>query len=234
MSHQLVTTTPDATLFRVSRAERAWEWPDWAYIQGENRYDDPASNYRVLYACSQRVGAFIETLARFRVDPALVSILASIQTDDEVEDDELPAPGVVPREWLFARRIGEADIGGSYVVVSDSESLVHLRLAIAATLDEHGIDDLDGSTLRSTTTRAITQAISRYIYELTDADGKQEFNGIQYLSRLGDDLQNWGIFEPADPDTWNIIHRDSCEEIDPDDPDLHTALQRLDVTLDEE
>jgi hypothetical protein len=31
-----------------------------------NRYDDPRGEYRVLYATSQRVGAFIETLARYR------------------------------------------------------------------------------------------------------------------------------------------------------------------------
>lgn len=60
----------------------AWAWPDWAYASNDgtfgNRWDEPLGSYRVLYACSQRVGAFVETLARFRPDLEVVAALAEI------------------------------------------------------------------------------------------------------------------------------------------------------------
>jgi hypothetical protein len=51
--------------------------------------------YRVLYASSQRIGCFLETLGRFRVDPKLLAELAQI----EGEDDYSPL-GEVPLEWV--------------------------------------------------------------------------------------------------------------------------------------
>ncbi len=49
----------------------AGPWSYAAAIDGTfgNRYDDPDASYRVLYASSQRIGAFLETLARFRPGP---------------------------------------------------------------------------------------------------------------------------------------------------------------------
>jgi len=60
-----------------------------------NRFDDPGATYRVLYASSQRLGCFLETLARFRIDLKLAAELAEIQGDA----DHLPQ-GEVPVEWL--------------------------------------------------------------------------------------------------------------------------------------
>ena len=67
-------------IFRVGRRPDAWAWPDWTYAHDDgtfgNRFDDPLSEYRVLYASSQRCGAFAETLARFRPDLELAAELA--------------------------------------------------------------------------------------------------------------------------------------------------------------
>ncbi len=51
----------------------------------------------MLYASSQRVGTFLETLARYRTDPALVAAFQEI-ADDEEDADRYPTipPGVVP------------------------------------------------------------------------------------------------------------------------------------------
>jgi len=56
---------------RVSRGAEAWAWPAWAYA-GEyhtfgNRFDDAAGEYRVLFATSQRVWAFVETFSRYLI-----------------------------------------------------------------------------------------------------------------------------------------------------------------------
>ena len=48
-----------------------------------NRFDDPEGAYRVLYASSQRLGCFLETLARFRVDIKLYAELTEIAGDND-------------------------------------------------------------------------------------------------------------------------------------------------------
>ena len=61
--------------------------PDWASAGPDgtfgNRFDDPDATYRVLYASSQRLGCFLETRARFRVDPKLLTELAEIAGEDD-------------------------------------------------------------------------------------------------------------------------------------------------------
>jgi hypothetical protein len=48
-----------------------------------NRFDDPMGVYRVLYASSQRLGCFIETLARLRKDVSFVADLALIWNGED-------------------------------------------------------------------------------------------------------------------------------------------------------
>lgn len=87
MSNGLASVEPDAPLYRLGRQPDPWAWPDWSYAAPDgtfgNRYDDPEGSYRVLYACSQRVGAFIETLARFRPDLEVLAELDRIEGEDE-------------------------------------------------------------------------------------------------------------------------------------------------------
>jgi hypothetical protein len=100
-------------VFRIGRRPDPWAYPDWADAGDDgtfgNRWDDPESSYRVLYACSQRLGAFVETLSRFRPDPEVVAGLS------EIEGEDAPAlpPGHVPRAWLDGRLMGEATFQGS-------------------------------------------------------------------------------------------------------------------------
>jgi RES domain len=92
-------------IYRLGRKPDPWAPPDWASAGPDgtfgNRFDDPDATYRVLYASSQRLGCFLETLARFRIDPTLLTELAQI----EGPDDYCPL-GEVPMEW-----VGEADHG---------------------------------------------------------------------------------------------------------------------------
>ena len=55
---------------------------------------DPQGSYSVLYAATQRVSCFVETLARFRSDLALIAELQAIAG----EDDDVPL-GSVPSDW---------------------------------------------------------------------------------------------------------------------------------------
>ncbi len=206
-------------LYRLGRRPDPWAWPDWAYAEADgtfgNRYDDPQGIYRVLYASTQRTGTFVECLAYYRADIHVIAELAAIMGDEG--DNEPPAPGVVPNEWVDQRCVGRAVLSGDYADVGHHQSLAELRAALAAQAVHHGLHDLDAATIRLTAPRALTQAISRYVFSQT-INGHRRWNGLTYLSKHGDNLRNWAIFEPADPDIIDITNFTN------QDPGLNAAL----------
>jgi RES domain-containing protein len=98
MTDDLAAVASAARVYRVARPD-VWCWPDWAYAGPDgtfgNRWDDPQGTYRVLYACSERIGAFVETLARFRPAPSVVTGLAAITG----AEDTLPAGVLAGPSW---------------------------------------------------------------------------------------------------------------------------------------
>lgn len=96
------------------------------------------------------------------------------------------------------------------------------RTALAARVVHHGLHDLDAATLRLTAPRAFTQDVSRYVFAQT-AGGESRWNGLSYLSKHGDDLQNWTIFEPGAPAVIDVT------EFGNDDEDLRAALALHDL-----
>lgn len=226
MSQGLVAVEATDSVFRLGRAPDAWAWPDWAYATGltfGNRWDDPLGEYRVLYGCSQRLGVFVETLARFRPDLAVVAGLNEIQGEDDG-----PSAGVVPSHWLADRLIGQAQLPGRFVDVGHAETIATLRSVAAAEAIRFGLEEIDASTIRLSAPRGFTQAISRLVYEWR-GDGAP-FAGIRYRSRLGDDLVNWAIFES--PAGTSPIPLTGGEVIDSDDSDLLAAVALLELRLD--
>ena len=154
----------------------------------------------MLYASSQRVGAFLETLARCRTDPALAAEYEQIAIEPE-DTDRYPtiAPGVVPADWYAARTIGTARHDGPFADIGQSGSLAELRAALASRLVHYGLDDLDAGELRRRAPRAFTQEISRYVFERGVTEEREPLIGIRYLSRLGDEIENRAIFEGTEP-----------------------------------
>jgi len=221
MSYGLASVEPDGPLFRLGRHPDPWTWPPWSAAAADgtfgNRYDDPDASYRVLYASSQRVGAFLETLARFRPD---LEVLAELE---RIDGEEEPTPAV-PRTWLQGRLIGEANAEGRFVDVGDAASLATLRTALAASAIHHGLDEIDAAAIRLRAPRAFTQQVSRYVYE------HGSFVGIRYRSRLGDDVLNWAVFEPV-PGGASPLVGTTAAAIEADDPDLRAALELLGLAL---
>jgi hypothetical protein len=210
---------PPAEVFRLGRRPDPWAWPGWAYAEADetfgNRYDDPQGIYRVLYASTQRVATFLECLAYYRPDIELVADLQAIAGDEG--DERPPAAGTVPAAWLEQRCVGRGALVGDYADVGHHESLTELRQALAARVVHHALHDLDAATIRLSAPRSFTQDVSRYVFAQT-ADGQRRWNGLTYLSKHGDDLQNWAIFEPAAPEIIDAIL------FDRDDADLVAAL----------
>lgn len=188
-----------------------------------NRYDDSNSEYRVVYASSERLGPFLETLARFRPDPAIVGAKAT--PDPRDADFPTTPPGGVPARWLEERLLGTARCDATFADIGHARSLAYLRDALAPSVVRHGLAELDAATIRGQAPRRFTQELSRHVYECTSAEGERAFQGIRYLSRLGDDIHNWAICEPAAIETLGV------EKLNADDPDLTRAIELFGLVL---
>jgi len=203
--------TPSGSTYRLARKPDPWAPPDWVWLGEDgtfgNRFDDPRGMYRVLYASSQRVGCFLETLARFRIEPTLLAEFSEI----EGEDDFYPL-GTVPLDWFSIRIMGSATVSGDYADIGSSEWISRIRLRLIPHFAEFGLEEFDASTLQKTHPRSLTQRISRFVFE-------SRVDGIYYRSKYGHDIDNWALFEPfniSDPRT---------EPLRLDDPDLQAALK---------
>jgi hypothetical protein len=150
-------------IYRLGRKPDPWAAPDWASAGPDgtfgNRFDDPDATYRVLYASSQRLGCFVETLARFRIDPTLLAELAQI----EGADDYCPL-GEVPIEWVEKRILGRATTDKDYADVCSSEWISRLRKLLASHLKKFGVEEFDASVLQQAAPRILTQSVSRIVF----------------------------------------------------------------------
>jgi len=189
----LNTRTPTGPLYRIAWGTELWEYPDWkragtdssslAHTFG-NRFDDPNAEYRVLYASSQLVSCYVEVLARFRPDYALLAELRAMDGEDDYQQI-----GIVPDEWFENRFIGTAEVQGNYADLYSPAwvSLLHSRLQPLRV--ELGLLDFDVSVLMQAAKRIITQRASGIVNDLG------AFAGISYASRHGLGLENWALFE---------------------------------------
>jgi hypothetical protein len=165
----------------------------------------------------------VETLARFRPDPAVIAGLTAIDGHDE----GALAPGQLPVSWVGARVIGAAIIDGRFVEIGHSESLAHLQTIMAARLIHYGIPELDGSVIREAR-REFTQELSLHVFSHTADDGSPPYAGIAYESRLGNEFMNWALFERAGR---NPVRDPTVERIALDDHDLVATLSLFNITL---
>lgn len=212
------TRTPSGPIYRLGRSPDPWAPPDWSRAQPDgtfgNRFDDPTGYYRALYASSQRLSCFLETLARFRPDLTLLAELREI----EGEDDFFPLTQI-PNAWCKARILGTGKTSGSYADIYAAQWVSHLRSALSGECLKLGLADLDVAVLQQGQPRRLTQLASLEVY-------KAGLSGIFYRSRYGHDLENWAIFEPFDLE---VIP--PAEAISEDDPDLLTACAILGVVI---
>jgi hypothetical protein len=91
-----------------------------------------------------------------------------------------------------------------------------------------GLDELDAAAIRAKAPRALTQRISRYVFRANRA-GAGLFAGVYYRSRLGDNLDNFALFEGLD--RWELQDQVS-EPIRVNGPEFQEALHVLGVRLD--
>lgn len=205
-------------IYRLGRHPNPWAPPDWSRAQPDgtfgNRFDDPTAYYRVLYASSQRLSCFLETLARFRPDLTLLAELQQISGDN----DFFPL-AQVPQAWCETRVLGTGTTAGVYADIYTTQWVGHLRTTLSAECLRLGLQDLDVAVLQQGQPRRLTQLASLEVY-------KGGLNGIFYRSRYGHDLENWALFEPFD---LQIVG--NAEAVRPDNADFLAACKVLGIVI---
>jgi len=216
-------------LFRVGRKPEVWTWTDPAYI-GEGRWDDPEGSYRVLYSSHSAFGAYLETLAHLRPNPELRAELDAIKKNASGLRATVLA-GPLPRNWRARHILGQGTPDGvkdPLVAVGKATSLAVLRDALGPVAWRLGIKEIDAGVIRvdfSAEFRRFTQAISRFIYNQTQANGAS-YSGIFYLGQHGDEVENYAIFERDGASPVTHLKR---SQIDLDDEDFLRACRLLGI-----
>ncbi len=206
MGNGLVAFEPSCLLvYRIGKPASLWQVRKPARGPRSNRFDDPQGNYGVLYACSTRLGCFVETLQN------LIRFHAF-----EAGSDDSGSPETVMNAWLATATIGTARIDGAFANICDSFWLETVRAGILPPdNDLQGVTYLDAAVMQSTN-RRLTQQASRLVH------ARPDHAGIRYRSRFGHEIENWAIF---DNKAIEIVN--PGEAVNDDDPDLHTAVRLL-------
>jgi hypothetical protein len=218
----------DERVHHVGYKPDPWNWAGWEFAKDgrfEGRWDDPAGNWRAKYVGASPVACYLEVLATFRPDPTLEADMDAIETEDD--DDEYPTipPGRLDRGWCELRLLCTAQLSGAFALPSHHETLPTLRAQFLQLARDLGFPDVDAAAIREGEPRELTQSMSAWIYGIVGPDGER-MNGVQYLSRHGDDFILWAIYERgAAVSPPEVTSREQPTAISPDDADLLEAMR---------
>jgi hypothetical protein len=227
----LLTVRSDpGEVWRVGYGPHPWHWVDWAHaVNGRftGRWDAVDSAYRTIYAGSSLFACLVEVLARFRPDPILHTDMASIQVDEADASLYATVPaGVVDEAWLTVRKISRARLSGRYCDVADSATVAALRTRFIGLAMALGMADFDSSALQNSEPRELTQQVGREVYAMSDGAGHPLFDGVRFLSRHGNDLELWTVFERStDGESSARLSSVVVGDLDPEHPDVMATMR---------
>jgi hypothetical protein len=171
-----------------------------------------------------------ETLAHLRPNPELRAELGAIKKNASGLRATVLA-GPLPRNWRARHILGQGTPDGvkdPLVAVGKATSLASLRTALDSVAQKLGVKAIDAGVIRvdfSDEFRRFTQAISRFLYNQTQADGAP-YSGIFYLGQHGDEVENYAIFERDGASPVTHLKR---SQIDLDDEDFLRACRVLGI-----
>ena len=202
-------------LWRIGRYPDPLAWTPWQFI-GNGRFDDPRREFRALYLAEQRLACFVETLASFRPDLAILADLGNIAAGDA--GDRAPRLGRLPPDWLTTHRIGWLQPRPDVKVLDlrALETRETLRAELAPFLRARGYRDFDMSVALNQDP-ILTQHISRWAYE-------RGYRGIAYTSRFGSEFDCWVLCAGLGEETLPFEPL-GMAPIAPNDNDLLAAMR---------
>ena len=229
-----ITTNP-GPVWRVGFEPDPWTWTSWIYATDaglfDGRWDDQHGVFRTLYTSASLLGCFLELLAKHRPDTIVQDQLEQIEDPDNLAGDDHEAPtGAIGYDWLVGRQFGHATQAGRYCFITHSRTIAAIDKA--GQFAAHGISsrDADAVPLKKAEDRALTRSIARWLYDLRDNERNELVDGVEFRSRLGDEIRMWAVFERS-PDQAsrhsNLITSQSTAPVAPDTPELVAAFSRL-------
>lgn len=157
--------------------------------------------YRTVYAGESLFACLVELLAPFRPDSEIVDAMSQISADpDDVADHPTVMAGTVDvDDWVRNRIAGSARLRVHFCVVTAAGTIASLRPRFHATaVSVYGLHDFDAAALKDARPRELTQAVSQFLWGSRTTDGEDFCDGIEFLSRHGDDLVLWALFERSE------------------------------------
>ena len=222
------TSLHEEQVHHVGYKPDPWNWAPWEFAQAgrfTGRWDDPAGEWRAIYVGATRVACYLEVLASFRPDPRLEAEMDDIDSDDDADRFPTIPPGRLDYGWCEKRLVCTARLSGCFAVPSHHETLPTLREQFVPLAAALGVADVDAAAVRDAKPRELTQSMSAWIYEIVGPDGER-INGIQYLSRHGDDFVLWAIYERGSTESPpEVTARDEPGVITADDEALAEAMR---------
>jgi RES domain len=177
------------------------------------------------YTAENLRGCLVETMARFRPNPAADALLAAVESVDADDEPESQTAQAV-EDWLAGQRVGQVtlvtpqpllvDIEAADLLVDlDTFPLVREAIENSALRDGDAVVHLDAGIIRlgGDVGRPITQAVSRALHEL-----HPEVDGIAYWSRIDPSERCWAIYGHVPVDV-------SVRELSADNPVHRRAVQ---------
>lgn len=184
---------PPHEIFRIGRSQGPIYFSrisaqDAALTHAGNRFDIPGAE--VCYFSSSRRGCYAETLARFRPSAAIRAAVAE-------EDESFMLCGGIPRDLRVQRLMVSCALPRRlhFLDVEAPQTHEYLTTELAASLTGLGIDVLDVASVRGRN-RQVTRLISHWAYTQTGSDGVRSYDGLRYVSRLGN-YECWAVFDGA-------------------------------------
>lgn len=229
-----ITLNP-GTVWRVGFEPDPWAWTPWVYATDgglfDGRWDDQRGVFRTLYTSESLLGCFLELLAKLRPDTIVLDALDQIDDPDNLAADDHESPrGAVGYDWLEGRQFGRAAQVGRYCFITHSRTVAAIDRA--GQFAAHGVPprDVDAALLKQSEDRVLTRSIARWVYDLRDDQRNALVDGLEFRSRLGDEIRLWAIFERSLDETGrhsNLITPEWNAPVAPDTPELLNAFSRL-------
>jgi len=232
---------PASPLFRVARGDEGppvdpFFPPSWERVDADgtfgNRFDDPGKadgipeeeRFRVIYAATQRDGAFAETIAHFRPD---LEALAALRAIRGATGEPQPLVGAIPARWRQLRGVGRLllDPALRFIDVAHPDTLSEMRTHFASLAVDLSHRDIDLSAMTSGDRRLI-QRVARHVHEQTDADGRPAFAGLRSVSRHGGAWECWALFADR-----LVGERMPVQAVRAEDAGLVAAARHLGLTI---
>jgi hypothetical protein len=175
--------------FRIGRPPDPLAFPPLSRL-GHGRYDDPLGRVPVLYAATERIAAFMETLDQFRFD------LAAMAARDEAVGNGAEGidrtEGIVP-EAFFDRLIGRFGVAPNqrWLDARHPATHAHLRPELAGRITALGLGSrfVLGDLLASD--HRVTRLVSEWAID-------HDFDGIAYASCHDPSLTCWALYGGAE------------------------------------